>query len=257
MLRHPGIMSVSDIHTTLNVLIKLGQEIKKRLNSLNQAAEDLHLLIVNLQLLTTIFENPANADIIKTHNAEFVAMLDVLQSIAESCAKCAKALDIEPPAEKNVGGNKEIFGKKLIRRIWILNKIPSLLADIQRKAEHLQRVYSAVSVMILQDIKIRQSEATGREVAGSADRVGRDIKPEGLLNGDLTTNFASIDLLLGGLMKECQSLRQQLQDTVIHPDRSAIEHYEEVNPEGMAFWKDRFQKKELSLSALRYEVSIY
>ncbi|KAM5489909.1 hypothetical protein MaudMau93_002771 [Microsporum audouinii] len=247
-------MSVSDIHTTLNVLITLGQEIKKRLNSLNQAAEDLQLLIVNLQLLMTVFENPANEDIIRAHVSEFVAMLDVLQSIADCCAKCATALDIEPPAGRDVGANKEIFGKKLIRRIWVLNKIPSLLADIQRKAEHLQRVYSAVSVMILQDVKTRQSEATGREVAGSGDRVGRDIRPEDLLNRDFTTNFASIDLLLGSLMQECQSLRQQLQDTMIYPDRSAIEHYEKDNPEGMAFWKDRFQKRELSLSAFRYEV---
>ncbi|PFH56076.1 hypothetical protein XA68_17117 [Ophiocordyceps unilateralis] len=247
-------MSVSDLLTTLNVLIKLGQEIKNRLDSLNQAAEDLHLLTTNLQVLLTVFENPANENIMKTHVSEFVALLDILQSIADSCAKCAKALDIEPSGEKNAGANKGLSGKKLIRRIWILNKIPSLLADIQRKAKHLQSVYSAVSVVILQDIKIRQSETTRGEVIESRVAVGQDVMPEDLLNRDFITNFASIDLMLGSLMKECQSLRQQLQDNVICPDRSAIEHYEEQNPEGMAFWKDRFQKNELSLSTLRYEV---
>ncbi|PHH62898.1 hypothetical protein CDD81_6616 [Ophiocordyceps australis] len=247
-------MSVSDILTTLNVLIKLGQEIKDRLDSLNQAAEDLHLLTTNLQILLTVFENPDNENIIKKHVSEFVALLDVLQSIADSCTKCAKALDIEPSGEKNAGDNRELSGKKLLRRIWILNKIPSLLADIQRKAKHLQSVYSAVSVVILQDIKIRQSETARREVTEPQRAVGQDVMPEDLLNRDFITNFASIDLMLGSLMKECQSLRQQLQDTVICPDRSAIEHYEEQNPEGMAFWKDRFQKNELNLSTLRYEV---
>ncbi|PHH87963.1 hypothetical protein CDD83_8164 [Cordyceps sp. RAO-2017] len=247
-------MSVSDILTTLNVLIKLGQEIKNRLDSLNQAAEDLHLLTTNLQLLLTVFENPANENLMKTHLSEFVALLDVLQGIADSCAKCAKALDIEPSGENNVGDNKGFAGKKLLRRIWILNKIPSLLADIQRKARHLQSVYSAVSVVILQDIKIRQSETTGKDVIESRVAVGQDVIPEDLPNRDFITNFASIDLMLGSLMNECQSLRQQLQDTMICPDRSAIEHYEEQNPEGMAFWKDRFQKTELSLSTLRYEV---
>ncbi|PHH74477.1 hypothetical protein CDD80_3057 [Ophiocordyceps camponoti-rufipedis] len=235
-------MSASDILTTLNVLIKLGQEITNRLHSLNQAAEDLHLLTTNLKLLLTVFENPANENIIKTHISEFVALLDVLQSIADSCAECAKALDLQP------SGEKASSGKKLLRRLWILNKIPSLLADIQRKAKHLQSVYSAVSVVMLQDIKIRQNDTTSRVA------MGQDVTPKDLLDRDFITDFASIDLMLGGLMKECQSLRKQLQDTVICPDRSAIEHYQEQNPEGMAFWKDRFQKNELSLSTLRYEV---
>ncbi len=247
-------MLVGDIHSTLHVLIKLGLEIKFRLDSLNQAAEDLQLLTTNLKLLLTVFENPANEDIIKAHVSEFVAILDILQSIAKSCAKCAKALDIDLAGETPENANREAFGKKIVRRIWIFNRIPSLLSEIQHKAEHLQKVYSAVSVVILQDIKTKQEQPTGTEISRTSALTERGFNHGNFDGLDFSTNFANIDLVLGNLMSECKTLRQQLQETVIYPDTSAIEHYQEQNPEGMAFWKDKFQKKELRASNLRYEV---
>ncbi|KAJ4159453.1 uncharacterized protein LMH87_008353 [Akanthomyces muscarius] len=247
-------MLIGDIHSTLLVLIKLGCEIKSRLEALNQAAEDLQLLTANLQLLVTVFENPANETILAAHVAEFVAILDILESIAKSCTKCAKALEVDsaraPPAHDTI----EAFGRKMIRRIWILNRIPSLLAEIQHKAEHLQKVYSAVSIVILQDLRANQSQSSpGTELARDSTLVGRGSNYADLNGLDFTTNFASIDLILGNLMNECKNLRQQLHESVIRPDASATEHYQQQNPEGMTFWRDRFQKKELGPSSLRYE----
>ncbi|PMB69015.1 hypothetical protein BM221_005601 [Beauveria bassiana] len=247
-------MLIGDIQSTLLVLIKLGVELKARLDALNQAAEDLQLLTTNLRLLLIVFENPANESILKEHVSEFVAILDILQSIAKSCAKSGKLLDMDPSGQAAVDGGRDAFGKKMIRRIWIVKRIPGLLAEIQRKAEQLQKIYSAVSVVILQDIRANQERPPkGTESSVNSTLVAQDYnQAKGL---DFSTNFASIDIILGNLMNECKSLRQQLEDNIIHPDTSAIENYEATNPEGMAFWKNKFQK-ELSTSSFRYEVRL-
>ncbi|KAM3547738.1 hypothetical protein ARSEF4850_009834 [Beauveria asiatica] len=244
-------MLIVDIQSTLLVLIKLGVELKARLDALNQAAEDLQLLTTNLRLLLVVFENPANESILKEHVSEFVAILDILQSIAKSCAKSGKLLDMDPSGQAAVDGSQDAFGRKLIRRIWIVKRIPGLLAEIQRKAEQLQKIYSAVSVVILQDIRANQERPPrGTDSSANSTLVAQDYNQ---VNGlDFSTNFASIDIILGNLMNECKSLRQQLEDNIIHPDTSAIENYEATNPEGMAFWKNKFQK-ELSTSSFRYE----
>jgi hypothetical protein len=77
---------------------------------------------------------------------------------------------------------------------------------------------------------------------------------ENLLNLDFSTDFASIDQMVGNLMTECKHLRQRLQEATLFPDTSALQYYQAQNPEGASFWKDRFQKDELNASALRYEV---
>lgn len=67
-------------------------------------------------------------------------------------------------------------------------------------------------------------------------------------------DFASIDQMVGNLMKECRHLRQRLQEATLFPDTSAIQDYQAQNPEAASFWKDRFQNEALNASALRYEV---
>ncbi|KAK0767246.1 hypothetical protein N5P37_000980, partial [Trichoderma harzianum] len=241
-------MSV-DILSTLNFLIKLGLEIKTRLDSLNQAAGDLQLLTTNLQLLLKVFENPVNGDIIKTNLSEFVNILDVLQSIAHSCTECAKALDTDL-AGATTATEKT---KRFVKRIWTFNRIPDLLAEIQRKAEQLQKIYSAVHAVLLQDIRTQQERASGKEIVKSTLSVKKSSIHEHLLDLDLSTDFASIDQMVGNLMKECKHLQQRLQEAILFPDTSAVQQYQAQNPEGASFWKDRFQKDELSASALRYE----
>ncbi|CAH0055447.1 unnamed protein product [Clonostachys solani] len=246
-------MLVGDIQSTLLVLIKLGVELKARLDALNQAAEDLQLLTTNLRLLLIVFENPADESVLKEHVSEFVAILDILESIAKSCAKCAKVLDMDPSGQTAADGSQEAFGRKLIRRVWIVKRVSGLLTEIQRKAEQLQKIHSAVSVVILQDIRTNQERPpTAVGSSGYSTLMARDYNQANGL--DFSTNFASIDIILGNLMNECKSLRQQLEDSIVHPDTSAIEHYEKTNPEGMAFWKNKFQKKDLSASSFRYEM---
>ena len=249
-------MSDSPIQTTLTLLIKVGLEIKDRLDALDQAAEDLQLLNTNLKLLLTVFENPLHEDIIKAHNSEFINILDILEGIAKSCAKCAAALDINLGGEVNTTRNIEAFGKKIVRRLWTFNKIPALLAEIQRKAEHLQKVYSVVSLVILQDIKSQRGQINETQVVRSQTVLGESTKHQTSLELDLSTNFAGIDLMVKSLMDECKSLRQKLQDAIISPNTLAIKHFEQQNPEGTSFWKDRFQKEELKASTLRYEVRL-
>lgn len=244
-------MSV-DILSTLSFLINLGLEIKARLDSLDQAAEDLGLLTANLRLLQGVFENPVNGDIVKANLSEFVSILDVLQSIANSCKECAKALDTDLAGAKSAAEKT----KRVFKRIWNFGKIPELLAEIQRKAEQLQKIYSAVQAVLLQDIRAQQERATGKEIVKSTPYVGNSVLHGNLLSLDLSTDFASIDQLVGGLMDECKHLQQRLQETILSPDTSAVQQYQTLNPEGASFWRDRFQKDELGVSALRYEVKM-
>ena len=244
----------ADIVSTLGTLIKLGLEIKARLDSLNQAAEDLQLLTTNLMLLLKIFENPVNETLVKTHVSEFVYILDVLQSIAHSCTKCAKALDIDLAGATTTIKKAEGRGMKFIKRLWAFSIIPDLLAEIQRKANQLQQIYNVISTIIVHDIRTQQGETSGKETVESTTAVEEPARHENLLDLDLSTGFASIDQIVGNLIKECNHLRQRLQEATLIPDTSAIQAFQAQNPEAASFWKDRFQEKELDASALRYEV---
>lgn len=157
-------MSGLEILSTLNILIKLRLEIKTRLDSLNQATEDLQLLTTNLILLLKVFENPVDEDIVKILVPEFANILDVLQSITHSCTKCAKALDIDLAGTTIATKKIEAHGKRFIKRIWAFNKIPGLLAEIQPKAGRLQQVYSTVSAAILHDIGMHKDGRVGRKL---------------------------------------------------------------------------------------------
>ncbi|KAI1288679.1 hypothetical protein F5Y03DRAFT_404548 [Xylaria venustula] len=243
-------MSASDLVSALNFLIKLGYEIQTRLDSLNQAAEDLRLLNTNLTLLLKVFENPVNEDIVKTQVSEFIHILDILQSIAYSCAKCAKALDIDL-AGAAATGRAETHGRRFIKRIWALNKIPDILVEIQRKAAQLQQVCNAVSTVIVSDIRTQQRRTSGNETVESTSIVKTPPLHD---NMDISVEFASIDKMVGNLMKECRHLRQRLQEATLFPDTSAIQYHQSQNPEAASFWKDRFQNEALYASALRYEM---
>lgn len=246
-------MSGTDILSTLNVLINLGLEIKTRLDSLDQAAEDLLLLTNTLKLLLKVFEKSVNEDLIQTHLAEFVNILDVLQSIANSCTKCAKALDIDLAGMSTVTKNTATRGKRFVRRIWAFNKIPELLAEIQRKAVQLERVYGAINNVFIDDIRT-QILISGKEIVQSTPAMNRTTIQENLFNLNLSTELASIDQMMRSLMEECKHLQQRLQDATLIPNSSVVQYYQAQNPEGASFWKDRFQKDELSASTLRYEV---
>ncbi len=253
-LRHTITMSGSDIVSTLSLLIKVGSEIKTRLESFKHAAEDLQLLNSNLILVKKVFENPVNVDIMKTHQTEFVTILDVVQSIGQTCTKCAKALDVDLAGTTTASKNTGERGRKYFQRVRVFSKIPDLLAELKRKTEQLQNVYSAVSLTILNDIREQKERASGKETIESTPVVKKQILHENMLELNLSTDFASIDQMVGNLMRECKHLHQRLQEATLIPDMSAVKDYKTQNPEGASFWKDRFQKDELSASALRYEV---
>ncbi|KAK4107087.1 hypothetical protein N656DRAFT_793423 [Canariomyces notabilis] len=217
-------------------------------------AEELQLLTTNLALLLKVFENPVNEDIIKANVPQFVTILDVLESIARSCTECAKALDIDL-AGARIATKTESRGKRFVKRIWTFNKISDLLAEIQRKAEQLQQIYSAIFAVMLQDIWVQQGRTSGKETVESTTvtTVQKPTVHENLHNLDLGTDFVNIDRLVGSLIKECEYLRRRLRKATLFPDSSAVQNYHEQNPEAASFWKDRFQKDELNASALRYE----
>ncbi|KAL7807409.1 hypothetical protein V8C26DRAFT_414763 [Trichoderma gracile] len=251
-LSHISIMSV-DIIATLQILIKLGSEIKTRLNSLDQAAEDLQLLTTNLKLLLSVFQNPIGEDVIKSHLSEFVNILDILQSIAQLCMKCAKVLDIDLDGATTTPDKTEARGKKFVKRIRAFNKIPDLLAEVQRKAEQLQKIYTAISTVLIHDIRAQQGMTNGKDVVTATGSPNTSASPGTLVNLAISTELPNIDQLVGNLLKECKHLRQRLQEAIVLPDTSIVEEYQAQNPEGVSFWRERFQKEEISLSMLRYE----
>ncbi|KAL8724910.1 MAG: hypothetical protein Q9166_007681 [cf. Caloplaca sp. 2 TL-2023] len=223
-------MSAFDIISTLNIIINLGLDIKARFESFNKAAEEINLLNTKLRLLCKLFEDRGNDDII-----------------------ISEALDVEIPATNTATTKPEARGKKYVKRLWAFYKIPDLLDEIQRKAEQLEKVYSAVSVMLLYDIRTQQRRSSESGIIESTPVAKNPTIHEHLLEVGLSTEFASINLMVGNLMKECKLLRQRLQEVTLCPDTSAVEDYQEQHPEGASFWRDRFQKDELCASALRYE----
>ena len=247
-------MSAFDIISTLNIIINLGLDIKARFESFNQAAEEINLLNTKLRLLCKLFEDRRNDDIITTHLPEIAMIVDIVQSIAQSYTKCAKALGVEIPATNTAAPKPEARGKKYVKRLWAFYKIPDLLDEIQRKAEQLEKVYGAVSIMVLYDIRTQQRWSSESEITESAPIAKNPTIHEHLLEVGVSTGFASIDLMMKNLMEECKLLRQRLQEVTLCPDRSAVENYQEQHPEGASFWRDRFQRDELCASALRYEV---
>ncbi|KAK4182396.1 hypothetical protein QBC35DRAFT_172930 [Podospora australis] len=237
-------MSAMDIVSTVTILINLGMEIKNRLDKINEAAEELQLLTAKLEVLVEVFGDPQNEDIFKTNVPRFAPFLIVLKSITESCEECAKALDNATKTDS--------LRKKLVNRAKVFSRIHDLLAEIQHKADQLERVYNTVCLVFLQDMRVKMGRTSGTETVESAV-VQQPTIHETLLDLDLSTDFANIDRMVGSLMKECEYLRRRLLEATLFPDTSAVQNYQAQNPEAASFWKDRFQKDELNASTLRYE----
>ena len=245
-------MSAFDIISTLNIIINLGLDIKARFESFNKAAEEINLLNTKLRLLCKLFEDRVNDDIITTHLLEVAEFVDIVQSIAQSYTKCAKALGVEIDATNTA--KPEARSTKFAKRVRAFYKIPDLLDEIQRKAEQLEKVYGAVSIMLLYDIRTQQRRSSESGIIES-NPVAKSPTIHGhVLEVGISTDFASIDLMMGNLMRECTLLRQRLQEVTLCPDASAVEDYQEQHPEAASFWRDRVQKDEMCASALRYEV---
>lgn len=245
-------MSAPEILSTLDVLIKLGSEIQSRLASIPRAVEDLKMLDTQLRLFVSMFQNPENKDI--PLMSEFLIIPRVLESIADLCTKCAKALDIDLVAGATNAANTanatsatitEPYGKKLVRRIRAFYIIPGVLAEIQRKADQLHKIYTTISSVILHSMATTHQGQT---------IVSQTAVQEKLLHLDVSTGSVNIDQMVGGLITECKHLRQRLQEAILLPDASSVQDYELLNPEGASFWRDRFHKDELDASAFRYEV---
>jgi hypothetical protein len=247
-------MSALDIISTLKIIIDLGLDIKARFDSLNQATEEINLLDTNLRLLCKLFEDRGNDNIITIHRSEIVSILDIVQSIARSYTNCARALGIEIHGTTTATAKPEAFAKKYVKRVWTLYKIPDLLNEIRREAGQLEKIYSAVSAMLLLEIRTEQKRSSEKKIFECIPVAKNVATYQTLLEVDFSTKFANIDLIVGKLMTECELLRQRLQEATLCPDTSVIEDYQALNPEGASFWRDRFQKDEFGASALRYEV---
>lgn len=202
-------MSV-DIISTLTININLGLDIKARIESLNQAAEEFNLLNTKLRLLCKLFEDPGNDDIITTHLSEISMFENTVQSILQSYTKCAKALRVEIPATDTATTKPEARGMKYFKRAFRGAKglyiSHDLLHEIQRRAEQLEKVYSAMSIMLLSDIRTQQRRSSESGIIESTPVAKNPTIHEHLLEVGLSTEFASIDLMVGNLMKECKLL---------------------------------------------------
>ncbi|PVH92647.1 hypothetical protein DM02DRAFT_543204 [Periconia macrospinosa] len=243
-------MSVGDILSVVTILINVGMDLYTRIDSVKQAPDDLLLLTTNLKVLQKVFEEPEND--IDTYSSEFMRMLVILESIRESCNRCAKVLGVEPAGTTTAIQKTAMNGKSWTKRARIFATIPSILAEIRDKAEKLQKISSILSISFLSDVRKHQIKSSGKESLKSPI-AENTTSHDNLLNLDLSTGFASIDQMVENLMNECKHLEHQLQEATLFPDTSAVRDYQAQNPEGASFWKDRFQKGKLYASALRYE----
>lgn len=245
-------MSVGDILAVVTILIKVGTDLYNRMESVKQAADDLLLLTVHLQILSKLFEG-SEKDIIMANSSEFIKMLGILKSIQESYNKCAMVLGVESAGTKTATPKTAIYGKSFTKRVAIFARIPSILADIRYKAEQLQKISSILSVSFLSDVQKHQRKASAKESINFSIAKNTTLQ-NNLPDLYLSTGFTSIDRMIENLMNECKHLEYQLQECTLFPDTSAVQDYQAQNPEGASFWRDRFQKGKLYASALRYEV---
>lgn len=237
-------MSVGDILAVVTILVSVGKNLYDRIDSMKQGDGEISLLNSHLQTLLNVFEELGN-DVVLACSSELVRMLGILKSIQESYNKCARVLGVTPGAV--------MTGHSLSRRVIIFARIPGILTEIRCKAEQLQKITDMLSVSFLFDVRKRQRALIEREAIQQTVTITTTMTNNSL-DSTPRTGFAGIDQVIENLMKECKRLQDQLQKNTLAPDASAIREYEAHNPEGVSFWKDRFQKDQLYASTFRYEV---
>ena len=89
--------------------------------------------------------------------------------------------------------------------------------------------------MLLYDIRTQQRRSSESGIIKSTPIAKNPTIHEHLLEIGLSTEFASIDLMVGNLIKEYKLLRQRLQEVTLYPDTSAVKDYQEQHPEGASF----------------------
>ena len=245
----------TEIVSTIETIVKLGLEIKARIELFKQATEDFTLLITSLSLLQPLFENKQTGELFDSQQGELAHILSLFKSIAESCANCAKRLDITAPGFNDARGKDKDrvyhwYGthniRKKTKQAWAFVWIHDTVEEIEYKSRILQQVCSTVTARLA--IQNEQRRVVAKAEPSS---VAQATVP---LELNFATTFVSIGEIIGEVMKECRQLRQRLREAILLPDASYAQAYEARNPEAVSFWRDRFQKGELNASALRYEV---
>lgn len=79
--------------------------------------------------------------------------------------------------------------------------------------------------MFLYDIRTQQKRSSKSKIIESTLIVKNPIVPDRLLEINLNTKFASIDLIIRNLIKKCKFLRQQLQEIILYLDTSIVKNY--------------------------------
>ncbi|KAK6346148.1 hypothetical protein TWF730_010480 [Orbilia blumenaviensis] len=246
-----------DIIAIAELLLKMGLEIQERFEYLDQTAEDLKLLNTNLRLLrSTISVDDEQDELWKNNRSELLNILDFLQSVEDTCKECAKALGLEIAGAEITTSTKKTNarGKRFKRQFQTWFFISDHFEKIRRKAEQLGTLCNTVSAIIL--YKGSKLQRTSVQENMESKAVLKPIYVSGdSLDLGLKTDFAGIDQMITNLLEECKDLRRRLQEATLFPDTSTVQDYQNQNhnPEGVAFWKDRFQNGEIGPSALRYE----
>ncbi|KAF3197218.1 hypothetical protein TWF679_003498 [Orbilia oligospora] len=249
---------IGDIIATVDILIRLGSEIKKRCEYLGQAPEDLELVNIRLGILKSSFsEDNEKDDIWKNNQIVFATILDLLKGIENSWKECAKALGLDTASAEIITKKTNALGKRL-KQFQTFFSVPERITEIRRMAERLEHVCTILTTFTALYNSRMQQQRTG---------IGGDVGSKAVLKSifvskdsldlDFKTDFPGIDQMIGNLLEECKDLRRRLQEATLIPDTSTVQAYQNHNPEGVSFWKDRFQNGGLGPSALRYEGSRY
>lgn len=246
-------MSAGDILAVVTILVNVGKDLHDRCVALKQVDSELLLLTTHLKVLSDVFEKLEN-DVILTNSLELVRTLDILKSIQRSYDKCAKALGVGSDGTTYATQKRARTAKGILVQFNLLVRIPGILDEIHDKGEQLQKVTSILSISFLSDARKQQRDSNRKDSLVPSTPKPTAL-PDNLLDLNLRTGLTSIDRMVESLMTECESLERQLQEITVYHDTSAIQEYEEQNPEGAAFWKDRFQQGQLYASTLRYEVN--
>jgi len=133
-------MSVGNILSVVTILINMGMDLYTRIDSVKQAPDDLLLLTTNLKVLRKVFEEPEND--MKAYSSEFMRMLAILESIRESCTRCAKVLGVEPAGTTTATRKTAMNGKSWTKRARILLRFQAFSPRFGIRPKNFRRYLS-------------------------------------------------------------------------------------------------------------------
>lgn len=261
---------MTEVIHVIQILIGVGMEIKSRLDDQNESIEELDQLVFNLEQLNRVFNETGNERLQELYGVHIGTVLEGVKRTCESCAKYVEA-------------RSRTRTMRVVKSAWNLYKAPTVKGEVIRTSRRLAELLVTLNFVLVSDVEREVSELRIERVretskvvtvtrAGAGTETGtgagtgavtkETTEVEDTKDGSTTASsniialglreaiHSTIDDLVGRLKDDCQRLQAKLDRATVVVDTSSLEGLQEDNPEGISFWRDRFQAGELAVSSV-------